>query len=278
MKLEYTLTLEEFREMSTVVNNVPRRERPLYQLLVWLFLFCAGIFNVYLAGATASLQARNPSVQDDRLGRQNLWTCLSPQLSIATFLLIGVVSNPVRANVLQGRTPAQKRRLRTAGMVSWLSLVWLVPCVWPRLEIAWTPTEGQVLWASFCPWFLYFAIVRPIISLRRRRLVDKTWEAMSSLRRENRLEISPEGIVSDDGLAETRFKWGYFGKYGEAKNLLLLFTQDGSPLMIPKRAVADDRAMDQLKMLISENIAEGEFAKKQNAFAVIFGADQGKSV
>jgi hypothetical protein len=270
MKLEYRLTRDDFRELSASVNPVPRGQKWWVQLLIWLFLFVMLLFNVYLNGVVAAQLRKTGVGGTPDLPAQNLWVLLAPHLLVTTFLLIAVMSNPLRSNTLQVRSRSQQRMLRIASLLSLLSGLWMIPALFPNLAIYWHPTDGQLLWASFTPWSLYFAAVRPILSLRRKRLTDQTWESLPSLRRTNRASISRAEIAIEDGLAAHQFQWAYFKRYWETKNLLLLINIDDVPaLVIPKRAVPDDRSMDELKMLISENVADGKFLQKQQAFPVI---------
>jgi len=264
MKLEYTLMPEDFRELSAGVNHTRRSIRPTHLLLLWLVYFGSAVFF-----ALHPLPGTKPPS-----GPHNLWVCLAPSLCISTFLLVGVLTNPMRVQPTQERKPAESRKLRLAGYISAVSGIWMVPAAWPQLAIYWSPTDWQWLWAAFAPWFLYFGLARSILAHRRKRAVDEAFANSPSAHRPNRVEITPSGISAEDGLADLRFQWAYFKSYGETKSLIVLTNIDGVPaLILAKRAVPDDRAMDELKMLISEHIAEGEFARKQSAFPVIVPTD-----
>jgi hypothetical protein len=271
MKLEYALTLDDFRELTASMNPLPRGQKAWVQMVIWLVLFFLLLANVYLYGLVASAQQRSGGARAALdVPEQNLWVLLAPHLLIATFLLIAVLISPLRSNSLQARSKSQARMLRVTGLLSLLCGVWMIPVLVPGLAIYWRPTQGQLLWASFTPWALYFAAVRPILSVRRKRLIDKTWASLPSLHRTTRADVSRAEIQLEDGLVEHQYRWAFFKRYSETQNLLLLINIDDVPaVVVPKRALPDDRAMDELKMLLSENVPDGQFLQKQQAFPVI---------
>jgi hypothetical protein len=80
--------------------------------------------------------------------------------------------------------------------------------------------------------------------------------------------VNEQGVSNDNGKFVQSFRWAYFKRYGETPNLLLLITKAGDTMFMPKRAL-DESAMDELKMLICEHIAEGSFDKGTAAFPVL---------
>jgi hypothetical protein len=151
----------------------------------------------------------------------------------------------------------------------YLSMIWIVPAEWPGLAIHWRPTDGQILWVALAPWMIYFGVTGYFTIRRSNRAVDIAWAKRPSLHRTNHTEVTAEGIVTDDGVVAHHYRWPHFKRYGETKNLLLLTTENDVTLFLAKRAVPEDRAMDELKMLIHNNIAEGEFLAGPSAFPVI---------
>ena len=263
MKLQQSLTLEEFREMSNAINRTWRYDKPIYRLVVWLECFVVVVLN-----ATQS-RPRSAGFPASEV-RQNLWVCLAPSLCVITFLMIGVMRSPL----LPVRRSMENRPKRSgaaaAAYLPFLSPLWIVPAVWPQLSIFWMPTPEQLLWAAFAPWCLYFAAVRFILTRRRVRAIDDAWESSPSLKRLSQVEITNAGIAEDDGMVAHYFQWAYFKYYQETEKLIVLTSIDGMPsLVLAKRAIADDQLINALRTLLSEKICEGEFKRQARAFPVI---------
>jgi hypothetical protein len=263
MQIEYALTFEEWREAYAPVTSSAKpatRMKPVYQLVSFLGLFFYAMYS-------ASPFTKVYSGGVPRL--ENMWIMLTPSLFIITLFLGEMITKLLVARQTRGGKPLTQNGQHAAGMTALIAYIWVIPVWLGVFAIEWSPTDGQKIWTALAPWFLYLAVTRYISARRREGSWERLWANAPSFKRQNRATIASSGIDIDDGYAEHRYRWSYIRRYRETENMVVLTTIDTGTILLPKRAVPDDRSMDELKMLISENVAEGKFLQKQQAFPVI---------
>jgi hypothetical protein len=263
MQIEYALTFEEWREAYAPVtgsSKPAKKTSPAFQLISWLLLFALSI-----------LELARPSVSYARglPPSENLWVMLTASLCVATFFASESIASALLKQQTRGGKPITLGGAQAVGTVTMLAYIWIIPVWFPQLAIYWHPTDNQKVWAAFAPWFLYLAITRYILARRRARAMEQLWNKSASLKRTNHARVTSDGVVIDDGYTEHRYRWNYMQRYRETLNMVVLTTIDTGTILLPKRAVPDDSAMDEMKMLISENVPDGKFLQKPQAFAVI---------
>jgi hypothetical protein len=271
MQFDYQMTIDDFREVSAAKSPSTKPAKPIRALL-WLpsFFFCVLIAiprDVLFRGVNVRFLLMFP-IQPT----QNLWVTIVPTLCVISLLATPSLQKAwadFRARRAKRCGQKAKPSLIVLKFLSYLPMVWIIPAVWPPLAIEWTPSDGQVLAAALAPWWLYLSVIGYLAARQRNRAVDDRWVKRVILHRSKHIEITGEGYSTDDGLVCQEIKWAHFKRYGETANLLLLTTVEDNTLCFAKRALTDDHALDEVKMLICENIADGKFLVKPNAFPVI---------
>jgi YcxB-like protein len=258
MQFEYAITLEDFREAINSMLPRANRIRPIYSLMYWLIVTAVLIH----ASIPLSVLYHHSSIFPE-FPRKNLWMAISPSLCMTSVLITSLLFAPLIPESTQPKRKFNRAELSAFG------LIWLLPAVWPQLSIGWNPSDANQLCAALVPWTIYFGLIRVVYARRRKRRVDEAWAKTRSAHRTNKIEVTQSGVSADDGMVAHRYQWSHFLRYGETAKLLLLTTEDGQLLIIAKRAVPDGPAMDELRMLTSENIKEGSFLNSAKAFPVI---------
>jgi len=152
MQLQYTLTVEDLREVLVWKTGAKKQEKPLVVLLLLLLLFLVCIF-----GAVPRRLIFGDAFRPYASPEQNLWVTLAPSLCVVSFIL--------QARLLQAWNKRAASRARRATVKAgsriaiYLSMAWIIPVLWPQLAIHWHPTNGQILCAAFAPWALCFALL-----------------------------------------------------------------------------------------------------------------------
>lgn len=267
MQFEYTANFEEFREVVSPKTLGQKPLNPLTASLSWMSLFAICVLGA-IYHQDSGLPYLAAAIQPEP---QNLWVTLAPTLYLSTLGLLPLVRGSWNIlsrgnNSSDSKTPPKSTR----QLLALLPGIWIVLAVVPAFAIEWRPRQVQMLWAGFAPLMLYFGIFAFFNTRQKNRAIRQRWEKKSTRQLPTRVEVTPIGISTDNGLVAHRYGWQYFKRYGESENLLLLITVEDRILHFPKRAVPDHQSMDELKMLISNNIAEGDFAAERAGFPVIF--------
>jgi hypothetical protein len=266
MNLNYTMTAEDLREVTDFRNPVKKSRNRFTAFLGWLFIFGLTVLMAVYHPWSDTFQFVNGRIVAIEHPQQNLWVTLIPSLIVTTFLVMAMAfpkTAPAKKGV-GGRLLNAVIKRRNA-----LCFIWVLPLLIPQLEIDWAPTDRQAVWAAFVPWALYSGVVGLLLSVRKATVVDKTWNKHPSLHRPAHTVVNDDGLDKDDGVVRHVYRWPHFKRYDETENLFVLTTEDGLSVWLPKRAAADEQAMDELKMLIHNNIGEGKFLGGKNAFEVV---------
>jgi YcxB-like protein len=264
MQLDYTLTATDLSEAAASLNPHARKGLALGDVGGYLLWFALTTWNAAtgIPFSTAGRLANAPATR-------NLWIDISPSLCIATYILTNYLVQPT---VQRLKAKGERRSREWAAAVHSLSalcVVWLLPIAWSWPVVSWHPTEGREVCAAIAPWMLYLAIVRFVAVRRTLGAIRHQWEGSESLQRPNITTVNQEGVFCGDGVIEYRIHWRGFKRYYETENLLLLAIDSGLVIFIPKRSVGDLAQMSELKMLIQNNIANGEFTITPAGFPVI---------
>ena len=138
----------------------------------------------------------------------------------------------------------------------------------PQWQWEWTPTRPKVVTVAVAPWVILCVLCIALAPLLRWSRVRTLWNTTPAFRMPNRVELNQDGIVTVNAKCSSRYRWSYFVRYSETKNLLRLYIEDQRIILIPKRAVGEDQ-MFELRSLICSNIAEGKFLVSDPRFAVL---------
>ena len=268
MQFDVTLTVEDYREAYAPAATGSR------WAVRWSGLFAT---VVLLAVAVPSaIPGHGPfgvPVYDRRIDgpRQNLWLTIAPTLFVATWMSAVVArwGGWLPSAIARGDPVAHQLRVGTALGIGQLAAVgWLAVPLYGRWAIWWTPTDGEVLTAAASPWLLYLLLVRVVNRNPSTLLGGRLWSAVRSAGRTRSVAVSPDGVTADDGTTADRCGWPYFVRYRETDHLLLLVTEDGSLMILPKRAV-NAAGEAELRSLIQTHVAAGTFLPREVRFPVV---------
>ena len=138
----------------------------------------------------------------------------------------------------------------------------------PALAIPWHPTLRRQLWAAVAPWFAYGIFACGVTLTRSRHRTATLWAGNKSIQRPGTLDLSDDGLVATDVAVTAHYRWPHLVGYRETAHLLLLHTEDGGLVMIPKRAVPNPADEYLLRAMIQTHIAAGAFLPREVTFPV----------
>jgi hypothetical protein len=90
----------------------------------------------------------------------------------------------------------------------------------------------------------------------QRQLPQRMWEKNPALQLLQSTTIDEKGTRTMCSLVETLYRWNYFTGWAETKNLFLVFLPPNLRLIIPKRALASEHELDQLRQAFQMNVHE----------------------
>jgi hypothetical protein len=105
------------------------------------------------------------------------------------------------------------------------------------------------------PWALVFGFVYFFVIRRLRGAQQRQWDKLPHMHRPRTIEIDDEGVTMSEETSSTRMNWAHFQKFEETPNLFLLYVADIMSDFIPKRAFADQAAVDAVRELFQQNIS-----------------------
>ena len=290
MTFEYQLTLDEVREGLRPVRPDGRPDKRAGRgLLGWVVFTALALSLVYLLTLNRTTVTAPPGVATsapaataggDGAGRQNLWDTLTPTLVPAGVAVVATLAAVARQRsqtrramtaIAAGRPvprpPTTVPKWLTYVVISPLALV-LLPNI-PALAVPWSPTSGTALWVAFAPWIGTAVVLSWVGKSAARRAADRVWVTTPAARLPTVMDVSTDGVRTVNASSETLYRWAMVARYRETANLLVLALDDGRSLLVPKRAVPDGPAEDELRGLIHTHVAEGTFLPRQAAFAVL---------
>ncbi len=267
MRLEYQLTPDDLRE--AFAPPVQRRDA------IWTNVVCYAVL-LALAVPTAAGWMGQEAPADTAAALaappQNLWVTLAPSLVGFTLVAGGTLlgrwqDRRGRARLVGAATPPAARVQGTVLVA--VAFAWMVLPNVPALAVAWHPTLRRVLWAAVAPWFAYMVYASAVVLTRPRHTAAVVAALTRSLRRPATVDVSDDGITSTDGVVDARYRWPHLVRYRETAHLLVLLTEDGGPLILPKRALTGPAGEDQLRALLQTHVASGTFLPSGAAFPVV---------
>lgn len=169
-----------------------------------------------------------------------------------------------------GRTPdpwgpKADPRLQASGRVVGLKLIWItllmVGCVVGFF--AWNTFSGTDAFdrlLALSALFYAMAMSGVFALLYRTVGIARLWQRQPREQLPRTMEAGEDGVVFDDPLARSAYRWAAFAGYKETPNLILLYTSIASVYIVPKRAfAADPAALARFKGLVSTHVPHGFF-------------------
>ena len=275
MRFDYTLTVEDLREMMrpTTPDGRPAARRTSLSrgLFGWVVFLLLAMMLSFLLTIDNRPGIKLPPPP------QSLWVTLVPSVAPAGAFVMIVVVSTVRQRARTRRTSAAVsagRPVPPAGKVPpwavWASISPVafiaVPLV-PALAVTWSPTPDAALRVGLLPWVVALVVAGVALIGARRSAADHLWAATPALRRRLTADVSDAGIWESDGVCDTLYRWPAVTRYRETDHLLVLTLEDARMLVLPKRAVPD--AGDDLRGLIQTHVADGSFLPRSAAFPVL---------
>lgn len=112
----------------------------------------------------------------------------------------------------------------------------------------WVVALVPALLIVFGIWFLF------VRRIRIRDVSTKLWESSPVFQLPHTIQVDENGIRVNCALIETLYRWPYFVGFGETTDLLLLLLPNHSRVMIPKRAISGDDALNQLREFVQTHV------------------------
>jgi hypothetical protein len=113
-------------------------------------------------------------------------------------------------------------------------------------------------------WLLLLATICILLMRQSSYPLVGIWKGSPTLQRPYTIIVSDDGITFAEPLAHHELKWFAFDRVIESQNLFLLYITDHSFHMVPKRALADGRQVDEFRAMIDNRIT-----RRPTAFPVL---------
>jgi hypothetical protein len=160
---------------------------------------------------------------------------------------------------------------RTAGMLFLASGVITGMVVWEHHDdLNWDP---HPLWLLLLAYVVSVVIITVfgIVAARRQAAVETVMllRPGSGLAEPRRVDLLQDGIACRTAVEIGIYHWPAFVSYFETENLLILYTRDLQPLIIPKRFFMDEQQMRTVYAAVHTNIANGRLCQTISGFAVV---------
>jgi len=275
MRLEYTLTFEDWREGMAPRNpdGTPRRSRKggLRALFAWLTFLGVLSLSFYLSTIRPPTAGISPPIQQNP--PQDLLPELLPMASMCFFLIWAILLGKLAA--IQKRQTAIYATLgRVLGGFMGLAIVAIILMeIQTSWTVTWHPSRGEQILVGFSPALAMVLILILLSLIFDRRIARRKWEKQKILHLRKTADIDLAQITIEDELTDLRVKWSAFAKARETPNLFLLYV-DEKFLTIPKRAFDalpdGPLQMDLFRALLMKSIAEVKLLPAKAAgFAVV---------
>lgn len=255
MKLTFNCTLDDYTEAMRLFRKPAPGHGPGWAerlLFLWVLLGAIGLLLV-VAVVEAVLRG-GPGAR----GALTTWalailTPWIPSLVVLTFLWLAACG---------AVAPTERRPLRrlALGLAAVLLLVNVATVVIsgpaaPEPERSPTGTvseDGSLL--ALLPWLILFLFIWVAFFRFLRGVTRRNWDAQPHLRLPQTLELTPQGLRFDDGLCAHDYRWAGFAKWREGGGLFLLYVSDVGFHMVPKRAMAGPKEVDQFRYLLWQHV------------------------
>jgi hypothetical protein len=166
---------------------------------------------------------------------------------------------------------AQKRRKMRfgRGLFGWLLFVTIAALVFVWLRVpapgsvpppvsansASANSDWDVFFAVF-PWVIVAVAVLALILFRSARRHMMIWKKYVHIRQTQTFVFDDDGVRAETVFYESLYRWPFFVRWGESRNLLLLVLPGDLQLFIPKRALATEKDLEQLRQLFRAGVTE----------------------
>ncbi len=195
---------------------------------------------------------------------RDLWVTLAPSL-----LGVTLVAGATLVGRWRARRPRPGRWGVGGGLVAAAAFGWLALPLVPALAVQWHPTLHRTLFAAVAPWLAWRAFSAATTLAGPRQAAAVLWATHPSLRRPGTVQLDEDGVVLTDAVVEHRYRWPHVVRYRETAGLIVLVTEDGGLVMLPKRAVPNPADADVLRRLIAAHVPAGAFLPPDAAFPVV---------
>ncbi len=276
MPATFTYTLADLEEATAATNKSAKPPRSRKLMAGWMvFVFFAMLTFLLLTGNRTPVASATQPIPTP-VSTVDLGSLLTPHISLALFFVLILVLG--KAAGARNRRPdlSQKDRQKTVTRLGKAFLVLIVTLVFlnfyvagrdqPILIESLTPS-GQ-LWLCYLPWGIAIILLAFILSRNKGQAVQDQWAMKKSYRRPKELEFDTEAFTIRDEASEHRVRWALLERYGETRNLLIVYDENSLMYFFPKRAFASEEELMRFRGVIHTNIAEGEFLPQTSAFPV----------
>jgi hypothetical protein len=288
MKLEYTPTLEDFKEAiapstAAAKGGVPAKKKPYFArgLFGWVLflglaivLFC--LMNMQQrAGSRASAQLAAAGIAVPQRSQINVWRILVPQIIPATFFTLFLLYGVTIFGRVRKKPANPPDREKRKGITKAATIVILVISLTPlvlleepfRIDV--DAEQFPVGYATLFTWIGALLLILLLTRLATKNSLRNQWDANPSLRRAKAVEIDERGVRMIDDHSDFFFAWPMFENYRETTNIFCLTTDSRLFVYFPKRAFSSPAELDALCALLQNNIKTGQFLPRELRFPVV---------
>jgi hypothetical protein len=141
--------------------------------------------------------------------------------------------------------------------------------VHPPIDIQWELTRFQVALLTAGPWVAVLIGSMALVILLQRSGIRHQFESTPAFRRARSVQISDDGIRSEDGVSSTVYTWPHYRRAWETLNLLVLQDENSNRHILPKRAVVGEEQLELARSLIASRVEDSRFLVKPRGFPVV---------
>jgi hypothetical protein len=204
----------------------------------------------------------------------DLWLSVLPSAlgaaGAGAFILTITLFNYLAKRRNHTQAPQLATRVMSGGLMVSLALVAL--SVWvmihPPFEINYRPERFEVAFAAAAPWVIVFFMMWGLFRLAAKRGTQTMYDTNPTFRREHTLRIDAQGMLGDDGVMRTLYRWAAFTRAWETENLVVLDDEGNRRHMIPKRALLAAGELEPARALIVSHVPAADLFFTPGAFPV----------
>lgn len=269
MRIEYTNTLDDFREASipptegTGATIQDRRRANGVTVIVLIALACSGLLWKTITGGWFTQRPTAPGAPADLT--YAIFLPLVPTL----VLLMGWTFPWASTGGASRSWPVVRRRLLPMFLLLIALVTFLVLFVaGSGTGIPWRPTRAGTLAWGLLPSLALIGITWLWINYDVPDAVKMSWDQQVQLHSPKVVVIDSDGFQQSDIDGSRSYLWSAFAACRETDNLYLLFLRWGTYYIVPKRALLPpDEVM--LRALARSKVSTCQLMPRDGAFPVI---------
>jgi hypothetical protein len=264
MRLEFSLTVEDFREANEANLVAAARPRTSLQAVVLIWYFAAIVIETVLVWRFDPW-APNREWLSDIIN--SVVTPIVPWLILLAYAVwysfqsVHIAASAVKPWEIQSAAEAKPVRRRPGMKVFRSGLITFAGGIAAMVFTINKHRKGTMEGAdSFVyaygmasvPWGIYSLFAAILTLGLTRRKIDASWEQQTQLHCPITMQFSEKGVIHETLLSRTEFGWTYFVGSRETPGLFLLYASPLLFYMVTKRALSSQADVSLLRNTIKE--------------------------